>query len=66
MTGGLSQAARVYASLDAEPIHDRWHRLGEAIEQHGRDIDLIQTQHRLDMIARWGLPDDHFEKGPAR
>lgn len=54
MTGGFSQAARVFASLDASPLPDRYHQLGEAIEQHGRDIDKARDEHRADCLARYG------------
>lgn len=54
MNGGQQQLARVYASLDASPLPDRYHQLGEAIEQHGRDIDKARDEHRADCLARYG------------
>lgn len=67
--------ARVYASLDAESIHDRndgddfdwgilaladpeekwgaaWSDLGEAIEQHGRDIDAYIAKVQAERAER--------------
>lgn len=54
MTSRTAQLARVFASLDAMPPADRYHQLGEAIEQHGRDIDKARDEHRADCLARYG------------
>lgn len=54
MTSRTAQLARVFASLDASPLPDRYHQLGEAIEQHGRDIDKARDEHRADCLARYG------------
>jgi hypothetical protein len=61
----------------AEPVCDpfyEWSALGEAIDQHGRDIEAYQREHRvawaerhqerLAIIARFGLPDSLFVRGP--
>ena len=48
------------------PLADRWQQLGEDIEAHGREIDRVLREHRANMIARYGLPADHFTSGPAR
>ena len=58
---------RAFESLpaDASPA-DRFHATLEASEAFMAECDRIQTQHQLDMVARWGLDDSHFIKGPAR
>jgi hypothetical protein len=65
MMGGFSQMMRVLESLpaDASPA-DRFHATLEASDAFMAECDRIQMQHRLDMVSRWGLPDDHFEIGP--
>lgn len=66
MTGGLAQFVRAYQSLPADaPIADRFHATLEASDAFMAECDRIQMQHRADMIARWGLPADHFESGPS-
>lgn len=53
MTGGVASFVRCYISVTEDtPIADRWDALGEAIEQHGHDIDRAQSEHRTDMAAR--------------
>lgn len=57
MTGphSLQQFARQLALVnDDTPLADRWDALGEAIEQHGRDIDAAQAAHRADCLTRYG------------
>lgn len=55
MTGGLQQFARQLALVnDDTPLADRWDALGEAIEQHGRDIDAARAAHRADCLTRYG------------
>ena len=44
---------------------DVWNQLGEDIAEHGRDLDRVQAEHRANMIARYGLSGDHFERGPT-
>ncbi|WP_088472604.1 hypothetical protein [Sphingopyxis witflariensis] len=62
MNGGASQFARVLATLPYDtPLADRWHQLGEDIEQHGRDIDEARSAHRSDCLARYG--EDIFGDG---
>lgn len=54
MTGGFSQQARVFASLDAVPPIDRWNELtaqSEALEQ--RMTDVLEA-HRADCRDRYG------------
>ncbi|MGN7931194.1 hypothetical protein [Sphingopyxis sp. 22461] len=66
MTGGFGQMMRVLESLPADaPIADRFHATLEASDAFMAECDRIQMQHRADMVARWGLPDDHFTLGPA-
>lgn len=51
MTGGLGSFVRAYESVAADtPLADRWDALGEAIEQHGRDIDAFAEQARAERI----------------
>ncbi len=66
MTGGLASFVRCFESLpaDASPA-DRFHATLEASEAFMAECDRIQMQHRADMVARWGLPDDCFVSGPA-
>lgn len=66
MTGGFGQMMRVLESLpaDASPA-DRFHATLEASDAFMAECDRIQMQHRLDMVARWGLPDGCFVSGPA-
>jgi len=53
MTGGVSTFVRCFASVSADtPIADRWDALGEAIDQHGRDIKRAQSELRTGMAAR--------------
>ena len=66
MTGGFGQMMRVLESLpaDASPA-DRFHATLEASEAFMAECDRIQAQHRLDMVARWGLDEAHFVAGPS-
>ena len=67
MTGGLASFVRCFESLSADtPIADRFHATLEASEAFMAECDRIRAQHQLDMVARWGLDDSHFIKGPAR
>lgn len=51
MTSRTAQFVRAYESVAADtPRADRWDALGEAIEQHGRDIDAYAEQVRADRI----------------
>lgn len=53
MTRGIATFVRAYKSVAADaPPSDRWDALGEAIEQHGRDIDAFAEQVRADR-AEW-------------
>lgn len=53
MTGGVASFVRCFASVREDtPIADRWDALGEAIEQHGRDIERVQSELRADMVDR--------------
>lgn len=53
MTRGIATFVRAYESVAADtPLADRWDALGEAIEQHGRDIDAFAEQVRADR-AEW-------------
>lgn len=66
MTGGLASFVRCFESLPADaPIADRFHATLEASEDFMAECDRIRAQHQLDMIARWGLPDDCFVAGPS-
>lgn len=62
----LAQFMRVMESIPTDaPIADRFHATLEASDVLLAAIEQLQQQHRADMIARWGLPDDHFTSGPA-
>lgn len=66
MTGGLASFVRAFESLPADaPIADRFHATLEASEAFMAECDRIQMQHRLDMVARWGLDEAHFVNGPS-
>lgn len=66
MTGGIASFVRCFESLPADaPIADRFHATLEASEAFMAECDRIQMQHRLDMVARWGLDEAHFISGPA-
>lgn len=55
MTSRTAQFIRAYESVAADtPLADRWDALGEAIEQHGRDIDKARDEHRGYCLARYG------------
>lgn len=59
MTGGLSQTARVFASLDAVPPHDRWEPLPlittTAIPVDADKItDMTLEQWRAEMALKYG------------
>ena len=67
MMGGLASFVRAFESIpaDASPA-DRFHATLEASDAFMAECDRIQMQHRLDMIARWGLDETHFISGPPR
>ena len=46
------------------PLADRFHALVEEGEALAREIDRVLREHRANMIARYGLPADHFTSGP--
>lgn len=57
MTGGLSQAARVYASLDAEPLADRFPELVTARcipVDSDKITDMTLEQWRAEMALKYG------------
>lgn len=49
------------------PLADRWQKLGEDIERHGRAIDAALAAHRADCFSRYGYDFRHsdFTAGPA-
>lgn len=62
----LAQFMRVMESIPTDaPIADRFHATLDASDAFMAECERIQMQHRADMIARWGLPADHFTSGPA-
>lgn len=46
------------------PLADRFHALVEEGEALAREMDRALNEHRANMIARYGLPADHFTRGP--
>lgn len=46
------------------PLADRFHALVEEGEALASEMDRALREHRANMIARYGLPADHFTKGP--
>lgn len=55
MTSRTAQFVRAYESVAADTsLADRWDALGEAIEQHGRDIDAFAEQVRAERAQREG------------
>lgn len=59
MTGGFSQQARVYASLDAVPPHDRWEPLPLITTRcipvdSDKITDMTLEQWRAEMALKYG------------